>query len=416
MLAGTMAFSIAAFKTNDAKAETKLYVTATDKVRLRRDSNTDGDIITTLRPGDTLEAVQLLGNGWYEVLYGNEYAYVCGDYVSAFTMEEEEKPKIVVANTGVRIRSTNSTEGDILGSLGRGDSLEYVGTTSNNWHEVIYGGRHAYISGDYSSIQDEGIKRESVLVVTAKDDVRVRAGSNTDADIYTVLKKGKSLQVVRKLDNGWYEVVYNNRTAYVMGKYVKEEMKSIVTNKVYKLVSATKDTTIYSDRALTRPIGTLPENELGNVYYGIDDTYLITSEAGDGYIRRSDTKSLGDSVVVVDVSSQTMSYYDNCDMVLTGATVTGKNSTPTEYGVYSIYSKERGKYLMGEYYVEYWMPFNGGQGLHDAQWRKKFGGTIYKNSGSHGCVNLPLDLAGKLYDKVSVDSKDHPGTKVLIKR
>ena len=48
--------------------------------------------------------------------------------------------------------------------------------------------------------------------------------------------------------------------------------------------------------------------------------------------------------------------------------------------------------------VTYWMPFNGGIGLHDASWRSKFGGTIYQTSGSHGCVNLPPASAATLYD------------------
>ena len=38
-----------------------------------------------------------------------------------------------------------------------------------------------------------------------------------------------------------------------------------------------------------------------------------------------------------------------------------------------------------------------GEGLHDATWRSKFGSTIYKTSGSHGCVNLPLSAAETIY-------------------
>ena len=53
--------------------------------------------------------------------------------------------------------------------------------------------------------------------------------------------------------------------------------------------------------------------------------------------------------------------------------------------------------------VTYWMPFNGGIGLHDANgWRKQYGGSIYYYSGSHGCVNLPLDLAKTLYENFDV--------------
>lgn len=47
------------------------------------------------------------------------------------------------------------------------------------------------------------------------------------------------------------------------------------------------------------------------------------------------------------------------------------------------------------------MPFNGGIGLHDANWRKTFGGTIYKNGGSHGCVNLPPAVAKTIYENIS---------------
>lgn len=50
--------------------------------------------------------------------------------------------------------------------------------------------------------------------------------------------------------------------------------------------------------------------------------------------------------------------------------------------------------------VTYWMPFFDGQGLHDATWRSSFGGSIYQTNGSHGCVNLPLDAAQRIYDSI----------------
>jgi lipoprotein-anchoring transpeptidase ErfK/SrfK len=49
--------------------------------------------------------------------------------------------------------------------------------------------------------------------------------------------------------------------------------------------------------------------------------------------------------------------------------------------------------------VEYWMAFFEGQGLHDAPWKSRFGGNIYKTDGSRGCVNLPTDIAKKVYEK-----------------
>ena len=52
--------------------------------------------------------------------------------------------------------------------------------------------------------------------------------------------------------------------------------------------------------------------------------------------------------------------------------------------------------------VEYWMAFNGNISLHDASWRSEFGSDIYKSNGSHGCVNLPTDAAGLIYETVDI--------------
>ncbi len=75
----------------------------------------------------------------------------------------------------------------------------------------------------------------------------------------------------------------------------------------------------------------------------------------------------------------------------------------TPEGIYAMTYKTRNAILRGRGYathVNYWMPFNKGIGLHDATWRSKFGGEIYARSGSHGCVNLPLEAAKSIYEYV----------------
>ena len=121
----------------------------------------------------------------------------------------------------------------------------------------------------------------------------------------------------------------------------------------------------------------------------------------------------GGTYVEVDLTSQHLWFYKNGERLLSTSLVSGKVSanwcTPT--GIYSIYSKKAGAYLTGENYrtyVNYWMPFHYGYGLHDATWRGSFGGDIYLYSGSHGCVNLPLSAAATIYNNASV------GTKVIL--
>jgi len=121
----------------------------------------------------------------------------------------------------------------------------------------------------------------------------------------------------------------------------------------------------------------------------------------------------GGTYIEVNLSSQHLWFYKNGERLVSTSLVSGMVAqnmcTPT--GVYSIYSKSTSTYLIGEDYktfVNYWMPFYGGYGLHDATWRSSFGGEIYLYNGSHGCVNLPLSAAATIYRNAPV------GTKVIL--
>ena len=121
----------------------------------------------------------------------------------------------------------------------------------------------------------------------------------------------------------------------------------------------------------------------------------------------------GDTYVEVNLTAQHLYFYKNGKVVVDSDFVSGNVSknTPTHTGVYQVAYKQRNAVLHGENYetpVDFWMPFNGGEGLHDASWRSSFGGNIYKTSGSHGCVNLPRSVAEKIFNNISA------GTPVIV--
>ena len=124
-------------------------------------------------------------------------------------------------------------------------------------------------------------------------------------------------------------------------------------------------------------------------------------------------EDIGDTYIEVSIDEQHMWYIKDGEIFLDSDVVTGnRNSADTPTGQYRILNKATSINLVGDdyvSYVEYWMPFIGGTyGLHDASWRSDFGGDIYDGDGSHGCVNLPSDIAEELYDDVKV------GTPVII--
>ena len=121
----------------------------------------------------------------------------------------------------------------------------------------------------------------------------------------------------------------------------------------------------------------------------------------------------GDTYVEVDLTNQYMYLFVNGSVVTSSPIVTGKPSegSATPQGVYSIRYCKRNAVLRGpkkadgnyewESPVAFWMPFNGGIGLHDATWQSAFGGNRYLTHGSHGCVNLPYNIAETVFNNVS---------------
>lgn len=142
--------------------------------------------------------------------------------------------------------------------------------------------------------------------------------------------------------------------------------------------------------------------------YSLDSTYA---------------ENFGYTYVEVDIENQTCFYYEDGELLWSSECVTGTgsdSSRSTVRGIFSILNKQQGRILRGpqledgsytyESYVNYWMQFYEGYGLHDATWRSsyEFGGDTYWYSGSHGCVNLPYYAAESLYFMVST------GTYVLV--
>lgn len=131
----------------------------------------------------------------------------------------------------------------------------------------------------------------------------------------------------------------------------------------------------------------------------------------------------GSTYAEVDLSGQHMWFIVDGVVALETDVVTGV-PTPareTPSGVYSILDKELNSTLVGEIDpatgqpeyrtpVAYWMRVTwSGIGFHDATWQPAFGGSLYASgAGSHGCINMPLDQAGALYNMLPV------GTPVII--
>jgi lipoprotein-anchoring transpeptidase ErfK/SrfK len=111
--------------------------------------------------------------------------------------------------------------------------------------------------------------------------------------------------------------------------------------------------------------------------------------------------------IEVILSQHTLIAWEGNTPFLTTLVAIGKPSTPTVKGTFSIYAKYLSVNMSGPGYytprVPHTMFFYKGYAIHGTYWHSNFGQDV-----SHGCVNVNLDDAAKLYAWAPV------GTKVVI--
>jgi len=111
--------------------------------------------------------------------------------------------------------------------------------------------------------------------------------------------------------------------------------------------------------------------------------------------------------VEIDIPNQKMTYVKDNEVVVSTDIVTGATwGYPTPPGLYKVENKDTNCWLSGDDYnvhVDYWIGFVGHTiGIHDADWRTKFGGTNYVRNGSHGCVNTPKEATALIFENIEV--------------
>lgn len=212
-------------------------------------------------------------------------------------------------------------------------------------------------------------------------------------------------------------------------KTLYRQVKVVDTTKPELKINSDKEITIYVGDKYIEPTYSAIDNYDGDITESVKvQSNIDLKKVGTYEINYSVTDSSGNETsdkvivyvkgkknpyVVVSISKQTLKYYEYGQVVLSSNVVTGINGkTPT--GNFRVLNKATNIILKGkdyESFVNYWIAFKGAAfGFHDASWRSKFGGNIYKYNGSHGCVNMPYSKVKQLYNMISI------GTPVYIQK
>jgi uncharacterized protein YraI len=249
-------------------------------------------------------------------------------------------------------------------------------------------------------------------LATTTTDLNLRAGPGTGTAVRRSIPSGASVLVHSGPENGvWYAISFAGLSGYAHGGYLVQRSNLPRLS----IVTVTVDVNLRAEPSKTSAIrGVVPRGAKvwisakpiaggwRQVSYGDLSGYVLS----DGF-----TRTLGNGGakrIVVDLSEQWLYAYEGGEEVLRAPVSTGRDDFNTPVGPHRVQWKAALRTMTGTSNGETWsvpdvphaMYINSrGVALHGTYWHTRFGSGVRL---SHGCVNLPLEVAALLYDWVAV--------------
>ncbi|MES2437126.1 MAG: L,D-transpeptidase family protein [Patescibacteria group bacterium] len=145
-----------------------------------------------------------------------------------------------------------------------------------------------------------------------------------------------------------------------------------------------------------------PERMEGDLYVAESDSVQVFTDVGD--LNTATVSTTTTKRIVVDLSEQKLYAYDGAELFMEEPVSSGLETMLTPRGTFFVFRKTPSRYMQGpipdissQYYDLPGVPWDlyfttDGAVIHGAYWHNKFG-----EQWSHGCVNLPPEVAERLY-------------------
>lgn len=159
--------------------------------------------------------------------------------MSANAATTSSKAGVVSVTSGkLNVRSSASTSGTVVSSLGKGSYVTLMSKSGNWWRVEYADGKYGYCHADY-------IKTATGTPATVKissGSLNVRSGAGTSYGKIASLYKGEVV-IVLSMSSGWSKILFNGtKTGYVSSQYLSTTSSSSSYSKVSLNVPSFKQT------------------------------------------------------------------------------------------------------------------------------------------------------------------------------
>ncbi|MFJ8268028.1 SH3 domain-containing protein [Peribacillus asahii] len=146
------------------------------------------------------------------------------------TKAAETSTAVVNTNSSnLNVREKASTTSPRVGSLQKGAKVTVYSNTTSGWSQILHNKKRAYVLTKYlefnqtstTKLSTTSIKKSTQTGTVTGSSLNIRTGAGTNYKIIGSLKRGTKVTVYSTTKNGWSEIKYQNKKAYVATQYLK---------------------------------------------------------------------------------------------------------------------------------------------------------------------------------------------------
>jgi len=199
----------------------------TSGVNLRTSPSTDADIVRTVDIGSTVEMLQHDPADWSRVRINGTTGYIRSDFLVVPT---GSTPAAFRTTSGVNLRTSPSTDADIIRTVDVGTAVEMLQHDPADWSRVRINGTTGYIRSDFLAWAGQSAPQAASAPAAAPSQtlsffrttagVNFRSSPSTDADIIRVLNTGTTVEMLQHDPANWSRVRINGTVGYISSEFL----------------------------------------------------------------------------------------------------------------------------------------------------------------------------------------------------
>lgn len=205
-----------------SQPETKIV--QVNNLNVREEPNLSAEVSDQLDAGTSVSVLSEDGN-WSQITYENSEGWVASEFIGTDTsspVEEEEetasseqtKGTVTVQTPILNVRSEGNLGSNVISQVKQGDKLSFL-QENESWYQIkLDNGQTGWVANwlvEKGSVSESNTKEWITLQYNATN---IRKGPGTDTAIVGRASMGDQF-VVKSHHNQWYEIEYNDQTAYV---------------------------------------------------------------------------------------------------------------------------------------------------------------------------------------------------------